>query len=118
MILSTITLPFNYGVYVRAHKKIAPFTSRIIARTLVEADRRLERHRRFIKRMEDAKALSTQRFNILPTNATIRKEYVKCGKNDCRMSHGPYYYGYWKEKVRNSDTGMAVWRLKKVVYNS
>jgi hypothetical protein len=106
-------LSFNYSDYVRAHKKIAPFTSRIIARTLVEADRRLERHRRFIKRMENAKALSAQRFNILPTNATIRKEYVKCGKNDCEMSHGPYYYAYWKEKVPNNDPGGVIWRLKK-----
>jgi hypothetical protein len=50
----------------------------------------------------------------LPANATIRQEYVKCGKNTCEMSHGPYYYEYWKKKVSNNDRGGAVeWKLKK-----
>lgn len=35
------------------------------------------------------------------------------GKDNCSISHGPYYYAYWKEKVLNSDTGRAVRRLKK-----
>ncbi len=73
-------MPIKYIDYVKAHKKIAPLTSRIIARTLVEADRSTERHKRFVKKMKDAKVLSIQRFNILPRNATIRKEYVKCGR--------------------------------------
>ncbi len=35
----------------------------------------------------------------LPVNVTIRREYVKCGKNSCKKcKHGPYYYGYWREK--------------------
>ena len=35
----------------------------------------------------------------LPDNVTIRKEYIKCGKECCkRCKHGPYYYGYWREK--------------------
>ena len=34
----------------------------------------------------------------VPTNATIRKEYVRCGKLDCPSKHGPYYYAYWKDK--------------------
>ena len=33
----------------------------------------------------------------LPINATIREEYVTCGKSDCRCKHGPYYYAYWKD---------------------
>ena len=41
--------------------------------------------------MKDAKALTIQRFKAVPENATIRKEYIKCGKNSCEMSHGPYY---------------------------
>lgn len=80
----------------------------------METDRRLEHHRRFVKRLKDAKALSLQRFNDLPRNATIRKEYVKCGKNDCQMSHGPYYYAYWKERSSSSDNLSAtLWKLKK-----
>jgi len=39
--------------------------------------------------------------SLLPRNATIRKEYVKCGKVHCsRCRHGPYYYAYWGEKGR------------------
>ena len=107
-------MPFKYIDYVKAHKKIAPLASRIIARALVEADRRLEHHKKIIKRIKDAEASSIQRFNALPTNATIRKEYVKCGKNDCEISHGPYYYAYWKERISRNDTQSAtVWKVKK-----
>jgi hypothetical protein len=36
----------------------------------------------------------------LPTNTTIRDEYVTCGKSDCsRCKHGPYYYAYWKDDI-------------------
>ncbi|MGB7635676.1 MAG: hypothetical protein WBL68_18310, partial [Nitrososphaeraceae archaeon] len=63
-----------------------------------------EHHKKIIKRIKDAEASSIQRFNALPTNATIRKEYVKCGKNDCEISHGPYYYAYWKERIQKKAT--------------
>jgi hypothetical protein len=33
----------------------------------------------------------------IPENATIRKEYIKCGKQICEQKHGPYYYAYWKD---------------------
>jgi hypothetical protein len=33
----------------------------------------------------------------IPSTATIRQEYVKCGSPDCQKSHGPYLYAYWKE---------------------
>jgi hypothetical protein len=109
-------MSFEYIDYANARKKLAPITSRLVARALIEADRRIEKQKRFFKRMEDAKTSSIQKFNDLPRNATIRKEYVKCGKNDCKISHGPYYYGYWKEKViinSNNDTTAAAWKLKK-----
>jgi hypothetical protein len=48
----------------------------------------MEHHKRFIKRIEGAKTLSIQKFNILPTTATIQKEHVKCGKDNCDISHG------------------------------
>ena len=31
----------------------------------------------------------------IPSNATIRQEYVKCGNPDCQNQHGPYLYAYW-----------------------
>jgi hypothetical protein len=33
----------------------------------------------------------------IPSNATIEKQYVKCGKPQCQKKHGPYLYAYWKE---------------------
>ncbi|HYA85303.1 MAG TPA: hypothetical protein VEH06_17925 [Candidatus Bathyarchaeia archaeon] len=33
----------------------------------------------------------------IPSNATIRQEYVKCGNPDCETQHGPYLYAYWKQ---------------------
>ena len=103
----------KYVDYIKARKKIAPYTLRLIARMAVESDRRLQHHRRFIKRMKDAEASCIQKFDDLPRNATIRKEYVRCGKNSCEMRHGPYYYAYWKEKVPDKDTGVAVRKVKK-----
>jgi hypothetical protein len=35
------------------------------------------------------------RAKLIPENATIRMEFVKC--NCYRQLHGPYYYGYWKD---------------------
>ncbi|WP_458720801.1 hypothetical protein [Candidatus Nitrosocosmicus sp. R] len=43
------------------------------------------------------------RVNQLPKNYTIREECIRCGKekiNKCKsLSHGPYYYAYWREKL-------------------
>jgi hypothetical protein len=107
-------MAFKYIDYIKARKKLAPYTSRLLARTLSEADKRIEKHSKFIKRLESAKMSSIQNLKDLPKNATVRKEYVKCRKNGCELSHGPYYYGYWKEKVgSNDDTAAVTWKLKK-----
>jgi len=38
-------------------------------------------------------------FSLIPDNATVRKEYVKCRNYYCNSCpHGPYYYGYWKDR--------------------
>lgn len=38
------------------------------------------------------------RSKLIPKNATIRMEFVKCKKPNCyRQLHGPYYYAYWKD---------------------
>jgi hypothetical protein len=33
----------------------------------------------------------------IPSNATIRQQYVKCSNSQCQKKHGPYLYAYWKE---------------------
>lgn len=43
---------------------------------------------------------------IIPENATIRQEYITCGKVNCEKQHGPYLYAYWKEKENH--------KLKKI----
>jgi hypothetical protein len=49
-------------------------------------------------RLKSQEALSSRNYNSIPSTATIRKEYTKCGNPHCyRCKHGPYYYGYWKE---------------------
>ncbi|HJT83514.1 MAG TPA: hypothetical protein VJ697_03440, partial [Nitrososphaeraceae archaeon] len=42
---------------------------------------------------------ANRNFKVIPQNATIREEYVKCGKDFClRCKHGPYYYAYWRDE--------------------
>jgi hypothetical protein len=43
----------------------------------------------------------------IPANATIRREYIRCGRPDCQKSHGPYLYAYWKQdkKLRKRYVG-------------
>jgi len=52
---------------------------------------------RFEAKIKSEKIKSINNSANLPSNATIRKEYVKCGKLDCPSKHGPYYYAYWKD---------------------
>ena len=34
-------------------------------------------------------------------NATVREEFIKCGKPSCNnYLHGPYHYAYWNEKTK------------------
>ncbi len=40
----------------------------------------------------------------MPKNATIREEFIKCGKDICNLCpHGPYYYAYWKDKTKDDN---------------
>jgi hypothetical protein len=65
---------------------------------LAQARKTAERSRRFIDKIESKKQSSIIRAKSIPGNATIRKEYVKCGKTPCyHGKHGPYYYAYWKD---------------------
>jgi hypothetical protein len=51
----------------------------------------------FINRIKSMQLACNERAKSIPENATIRKEYVKCGKEFCEEKHGPYYYAYWKD---------------------
>jgi hypothetical protein len=56
---------------------------------------------RVLDNKDRSKKLACQsRSKLIPKNATIRKEYVKCEKPNCyHKKHGPYYYAYWKDPI-------------------
>ena len=69
-----------------------------------------ERYKRELEEVEKTKSMviecenqkyeSIQKFKETPKNAKIRKEYIKCGKENCNdFPHGPYYYAYWKDTI-------------------
>jgi hypothetical protein len=58
----------------------------------------VERTNHMLARINSQRDLTSRNYKSIPSNATIRKEYTKCGSPYCYGSkHGPYYYGYWKE---------------------
>ena len=63
-----------------------------------EAYRLIARVRALDNKDRSKKLACQARSKLIPKNATIRKEYVKCKKPDCYYErHGPYYYAYWKD---------------------
>ncbi len=54
-----------------------------------------------IKQFKETKNLTKGRLNSLPKNATIREEFIKYGKDTCKLCpHGPYYYAFWMDKTK------------------
>jgi hypothetical protein len=69
-----------------------------LEKILAHAKKTAEKSRKFIDKIESKKQSSIKRAKSIPRNATIRKEYIKCGKTPCyHGKHGPYYYAYWKD---------------------
>ena len=56
---------------------------------------------RSVAKVKSGQLTSTNNSRKLPGNATIRKEYVRCGKVHCPCKHGPYYYAYWRNDSGN-----------------
>jgi len=68
-----------------------------LQKLLANANKTTERATKFINKMKSRQVACTNRAKSIPENATIRKEYIKCGKEICEQKHGPYYYAYWKD---------------------
>lgn len=69
-----------------------------LEKVLAHARKTAEKSRKFLDKIESKKQSSISRAKSIPENATIRKEYVKCGKTPCyHGKHGPYYYAYRKD---------------------
>ncbi len=55
--------------------------------------------RNFMEQIQQKLQSNNINRKSLPSKVTIRREYIKCGKECCKeCRHGPYYYGYWREK--------------------
>ena len=56
---------------------------------------------KLLVKINSKRQIARKNSKFLPNNATIRKEYVKCGKESCLgCEHGPYYYAYWRNESR------------------
>jgi hypothetical protein len=67
-----------------------------LQKVLANANKAIEKSTKFINKIKSKELACVNRAKSLPENATIRKEYIKCGKELCEQKHGPYYYAYWK----------------------
>src|SRR5919199_3886686 len=68
-----------------------------LQKLLANANKTSERATKFINKIKSRQLACANRSKSIPENATIRKEYVKCGKEICQHEHGPYFYAYWKD---------------------
>jgi hypothetical protein len=68
-----------------------------LQKVLANANRTIEKSAKFINKIKSRQLDCAKRAKSIPENATIRKEYIKCGKKICGQKHGPYYYAYWKD---------------------
>jgi hypothetical protein len=85
---------------IRSHDawNYAEFVNKYSDRYFADGYALVEQTKHMSARLNSQRDLSSRNYKSIPTSATIRKEYVKCGNPNCsRCKHGPYYYGYWKE---------------------
>lgn len=68
-----------------------------LQKVLATANKAIEKSTKFINKIKSRDLACANRDKSIPENATIRKEYIKCGKQICQQEHGPYYYAYWKD---------------------
>jgi hypothetical protein len=68
-----------------------------LQKVLGNANKTTERATKFLNKIKSRQLSCTMRAKSIPKNVTIRKEYIKCGKEMCELKRGPYYYAYWKD---------------------
>jgi hypothetical protein len=68
-----------------------------LQKLLDNANKTGEKATKFLNKIKSRQLAYSNRSKSIPKNATIRKEYIKCGKQMCQYKHGPYYYAYWKD---------------------
>jgi hypothetical protein len=94
---NSILKPIGWSKLKKRIDKQLESADKVIARSDKVVAKILSERLRSEAKMEAEQLTSANNCRNLPSNATIKKEYVKCGKSDCpRCKHGPYYYAYWK----------------------
>jgi hypothetical protein len=68
-----------------------------LQKLLENANKTTEKATKFLNKIKSRQLAYANRAKLIPKNATIRKEYINCGKEMCDIEHGPYYYAYWKD---------------------
>ena len=68
-----------------------------LQKVLTNANKAIEKSTKFINKIKSRDLACAERAKSIPENASIRKEYIKCGKQICQQEHGPFYYAYWKD---------------------
>jgi hypothetical protein len=81
-----------------------------------DANKTLSKAQKLVDRIESAEHTSRENVQSIPRNATIRKEYIRCGKLGCEEEHGPYYYAYWKEEMKTDGDKSACRKILKKKY--
>jgi hypothetical protein len=82
---------FDWSKPLFGHKRTS------LQKVLTNANKAIEKSTKFINKIKSRELACANRAKPIPENATIRKEYIKCGKQICQQEHGPYYYAYWKD---------------------
>jgi len=67
-----------------------------LEKVLANANKTIEKSTKYINKIKSRDLACANRAKSIPEHATIRKEYIKCGKQICEQKHGRYYYAYWK----------------------
>lgn len=68
-----------------------------LEKVLSDANKAIKKSAKFINKVKSRQLACINRVKSIPENATIREEYIKCGKEICEEPHGPYYYAFWKD---------------------
>jgi len=68
-----------------------------LQKVFANANKAIDKSTKFINKIKSRQLACASRAKSIPGNATIRKEYIRCGKQMCEIEHGPYYYAYWKD---------------------
>jgi hypothetical protein len=83
------SLDWSKPLFVKKHTSLQ--------KVLTNANKAIEKSTKFINKIKSRELACADRAKTIPENASIRKEYIKCGKQICQQEHGPYYYAYWKD---------------------